>query len=221
MCCYSLPSRTLSSKHISSYFFQLPIFIFERRSKMNTLSESSTQDHNRKTNIILIITGLIAIALAFIIGTTDNPPGILLLLFGLFTLVFAFLRTTGKTQKLGSTLRLLYWAPRTLGIVFAVLISLFALDVFSESRGFWATSLALLLHLIPTFVLIGLLVLSWRREWIAGILFTALGVLYIFFAWNRFPLATCLLIAGPLVLTGLLFLLNWRYRKEIRAGSQT
>src|SRR3972149_926886 len=114
--------------------------------------------------------------------------------------------------------RLLYWTPRVLCMLFAAFISIFAADVFGEGRGFWQTALALLMHLIPTFLIVAILVVSWRREWIGGILFIALGVLYIVWAWNRpFGIwSTFLMIAGPPVLTGALFLLNWRYRAELR-----
>ncbi len=117
--------------------------------------------------------------------------------------------------------RLLYWTPRVLCILFAAFISIFAADVFGEGRGFWQTALALLMHLIPTFVIVAVLIVSWRREWIGGILFIVLGVLYVIWAWNK-PFAkwdVFLMIGGPPVLTGVLFLLNWRYRAELRAGS--
>lgn len=117
------------------------------------------------------------------------------------------------------TRRLLYWTPRVLTILFAIFISLFALDVFSEGKGFWETALALLMHLIPTAIIIGVLVLSWRREWIGAILYVALAILYVVWAWGRFPLGTYLFIAGPLVLTGALFMVNWLLRAQIRGDS--
>ncbi|MGQ0603506.1 MAG: DUF7670 domain-containing protein [Anaerolineales bacterium] len=52
--------------------------------------------------------------------------------------------------------KLLFWIPRILTILFAGFVSLFALDVFVEGYGFWETLLALLMHLIPT----GLILLS-------------------------------------------------------------
>lgn len=116
---------------------------------------------------------------------------------------------------------LLYWAPRVLCILFAGFISIFAADVFSESRGFWPTTLALLMHLIPTLLIVAVLVVSWHREWIGGTLFIALGALYVVWAWGR-PFARWYvfqLIAGPPILTGALFLLNWLHRAELREGS--
>lgn len=187
---------------------------------MNTLSESPQQDSSRKMTFLLLAIGSVSIVIAFIIGISDNPPGILLLLIGFFTLLLAFLRRLGESRKLRPAQQLLYWAPRTLCIVFAAFISLLALDVFGEAKGFGETSIALLIHLIPTFVIIGVLVVSWRREWIGGILFIVLGLLYVVWAWGKFPLSTYLIIAGPLVVTGILFLLNWRYRSDLRTSSQ-
>jgi hypothetical protein len=105
--------------------------------------------------------------------------------------------------------------------VFALFISLFALDVFGEGRGFWETVLALVMHLIPTFLILILLVISWRREWIAGVIFPVFGIFYIVEAWNK-PFgtwSTFLLVAGPPVAVGILFLLNWRYRGILRPGT--
>jgi len=112
------------------------------------------------------------------------------------------------------TSRFLIWTPRILCLVFAGFISMFALDVFQESHGFWNTVLALLIHLIPTGILLIILAASWRWEWIAGILFPALGAFYIFAFWGRFHWPVYLVIAGPLFLVGALFWLSWNIRRQ-------
>ena len=71
--------------------------------------------------------------------------------------------------------QLLFWTPRILCFLFAAFISTFAADVFGEGYGFWKTILALLIHLIPTWIVLVILAISWRWEWVGGILFTALG----------------------------------------------
>jgi len=113
---------------------------------------------------------------------------------------------------------LLYWTPRVLGILFAAFISVFALDVFQKGAPVGAVALALLVHLLPTFLVVSVIALSWRREWLGGALFIALGVLYLLWARNRpfFGWEVALSIAAPLVLVGALFLLNWRYRAQLR-----
>lgn len=117
-----------------------------------------------------------------------------------------------NTMILESTRRpsvYLIWMARLLTLVFAVFISIFALDVFEEKLGFLQTVLALLLHLVPTFFILLVLWLSWNRGWIGSIVFTILGILYIWWAWGRFELITYLLISGPLFLVSILFLLGW------------
>jgi energy-coupling factor transporter transmembrane protein EcfT len=122
-----------------------------------------------------------------------------------------------KEQTMNKAIkRVVYWTPRILCILFAVFISLFALDVFEGGRGFWETSVALLLHLVPTIIIVAVLVVSWRREWIGGILFTALGIFYVAWAWGRFHRVYAI-ISGPLLLIGILFLLSWRHRAVLHA----
>jgi hypothetical protein len=113
--------------------------------------------------------------------------------------------------------QLLYWTPRILGLLFAAFISMFALDVFDEHRGFWDTAVALAMHLIPTAILLVVLILSWRWEWIGGVVFLGLGALYLVKFWGRFHWSAYAMIAGPLFLLGILFLLNWSRRSELRA----
>ena len=117
----------------------------------------------------------------------------------------------------GRVKRLLFWTPRILSLLFAVFVSLFALDVFGEGYGLWTAILAFLIHLIPTGVILAVLAISWRWEWVGGILFIALGVAYIVTTWERFRWPAYLAISGPLLVIGLLFLVNWRYRGELRA----
>ena len=113
--------------------------------------------------------------------------------------------------------RLLLWTPRILGLLFAAFISLFALDVFEENHGFWQTTLALMMHLIPTAILLAIVAISWRWEWVGGVLFPALGAFYLINFWGRFPLSVYLVITGPLFFLGILFLMNWRHRATLHA----
>jgi len=112
--------------------------------------------------------------------------------------------------------RVLYWTPRVLCLLFAMFLSVFALDVFNQGLGFWQTIGALLLHLVPNFIVLGVLAISWRREWVGAVLFIALAVFYVVWAWRSLPLVAYLPIAGALLLIGVLFLLNWIYRDQLR-----
>lgn len=113
--------------------------------------------------------------------------------------------------------KLLYWVPRILTILFALFISIFALDVFGEHLTFWRTMLALTMHLIPTFMILILLALAWKWEWIGGAGYFALACLYLYMFWGRFPVSVYFVIAGPAFLIGILFFANWVWRKELHA----
>jgi hypothetical protein len=120
--------------------------------------------------------------------------------------------------------RALFWTPRALSIVFIAFLSLFAMDVFGEHLGLWRTVLALTMHLIPSFVLIAVLVLAWRWEWIGAALYAAAGLMYVMWVVSMsrpvppaMRLIWILMIAGPAFVIAGLFLANWLKRGDLRA----
>lgn len=107
-------------------------------------------------------------------------------------------------------LKYLYYLPRTLAIIYIIFISLFALDVFSEYK-FPEVLLALFMHLIPTFILIAITILAWKKELIGGITFILLGIFFTFFFNTYNNPISFLIITLPLILIGILFLFNFKY----------
>lgn len=115
--------------------------------------------------------------------------------------------------------RFVYWTPRILSILFIAFLALFSLDVFDGNYGFWGTLLALFMHNIPVFVLIILLVISWKYEIVGGISFILAGLLYLalLFLRNHFEwymLSWGMIIAGPAFFIGILFLIGWSRKKK-------
>lgn len=108
-----------------------------------------------------------------------------------------------------------FWTPRLLTILFSIFISVFTLDAFSEGEGFTKTLIAFLIHFIPTAIIVTILVLSWKREWIGGVVFLLLGIAYAIVAVSH-P-SWILAISGPLFIISILFLIGWFRRKEIRS----
>ncbi len=176
---------------------------------------------HRKLSYLFLAIGVLLLVLAFLIGVSDNPPGIIALMLGGFSVILGIFYFFVKASGRKPAHELLYWAPRALCIMFALFTSIFALDVFEGDRGFLETGLALIMHLIPTFLIVILLVISWRREWIGGYLFIVLAAAYVLMSWGQ-PFArwwVLILMAGPPVLTGVLFLINWYKRGVLRGGS--
>ncbi|HVO97368.1 MAG TPA: hypothetical protein VMT15_04845 [Bryobacteraceae bacterium] len=113
----------------------------------------------------------------------------------------------------------LYWVPRGLCVAFGLFVSVFALDVFQEGLGFWRTLAALLIHLIPVFLLFAILAVAWRWEWVGAVAYAAMGLSHLVWAHGRhLDWRGQAFIAGPLFILAGMFLVNWLKRAEIRAA---
>jgi hypothetical protein len=112
--------------------------------------------------------------------------------------------------------RLLLWSPRVLGIFVCIFLSLFALDAFNESRSFSEALLAFAIHVAPAVLLLAVVAASWRWEWLGGVVFIGLAVAYVTIAGSR--LDWILVISGPLLIVGTLFLASWRFHEELHGS---
>ena len=108
---------------------------------------------------------------------------------------------------------LLFWAPRVLGLAFALFLATFALDAFGNGEPIPDAILYFVIHLLPSLLVVTLVAASWRREWIGAVSFAALGLVYAGTA-GRGHIDWALLISGPLLLVSMLFLWNWLARRE-------
>jgi len=113
--------------------------------------------------------------------------------------------------------KFIYWTPRVLSILLLIFLSLFSLDVFDLQLGFWQTIGALLIHNIPVFILLALLIVAWKHEIVGAVTFFLAGLLYIFlllmsdFKWYKISWA--LIISGPAFFIAVLFFINWKRKK--------
>lgn len=122
-----------------------------------------------------------------------------------------------------ASLKIVHWTPRVLCILAILFVSLFALDSFGPQLTVWQQIGGFLIHLIPSFILIGLLIVAWKYELVGGIIFAAIGfgtAPWIFLknyhmndsAWMSIGIiaAVCL----PFVLIGGLFILSHFLKKK-------
>lgn len=109
------------------------------------------------------------------------------------------------------------WAARILAILYALFISIFALDVFQEGYSASETVLALVIHLIPTAVVLVCLAVAWKTARAGGLIFLLLGVVFGAFFGREAEWINVLIISGPLILVGALFL-TCGYLKEPSGG---
>jgi len=126
--------------------------------------------------------------------------------------------------------KILYWTARILCILAILFISLFALDSVSSERTFWQNTAALLMSLIPSFVLLAVLIIAWKWEKTGGIILTIIGLALSIFVFvlnykrNHFSVAislkNALILAIPFVLAGILFILSHYRKKKEHSGVQ-
>ena len=123
--------------------------------------------------------------------------------------------------------KFLYWAPRVLCLLAIAFISLFALDSFDPSLPLWKQIVGFLIHLMPSFVLLAMLVLAWKKEMIGGLLFVAVGLAFTpwIFMHNYnmnnslwMSLGIIALITLPFVVVGALFIADHRWRLHHPGG---
>ena len=118
--------------------------------------------------------------------------------------------------------KFVYWTPRILSILMVGFIALFSFDVFGNGYSFWETVLALLMHNIPTLVLLAVVIIAWKHELVGAIGFVLLGLAYVaFILTNAFKgqfewymIAWFLQISGPLFFIAILYFVNWKRRKR-------
>lgn len=110
---------------------------------------------------------------------------------------------------------LLLWTPRVAGVLVAGFLGLFALDAF-EGRSFLAALPAFAIHLIPSFLVLAAVAMAWKFEWLGAVAFLGLAVAYA--VRVRWRLDWMVVISGPLVVVGALFLIAWLRHRELHAA---
>ena len=117
--------------------------------------------------------------------------------------------------------------PRILGILAILFVSMFALDSFSPERAFWQNSVAFIIHLIPSFVLLALLIFAWKYEKTGGIIMLVFSLGFSIFVYDinfkrtnsvATGLFDALILGVPFILAGILFMING-YRKKKRRSA--
>jgi hypothetical protein len=110
--------------------------------------------------------------------------------------------------------KILYWIPRIFTILAILFMGMFSLDVFGGNEPVTKKLLGFLIHNIPVLILIGVLIIAWKREIIGGVLFIvafiAASIYFRSFTGNPGSLVVIL----PFLITGILFILHHvLYRK--------
>jgi hypothetical protein len=104
-------------------------------------------------------------------------------------------------------------AATSLGVLYAVALLIFAADVFNHEQNIAQTFYDLLLHLLPTAVILLIVFVAYNRPLIGAIIYLVLGLMYIITGWARMHWSAHVLIAGPLLLLSALYITAWKSNK--------
>ena len=113
----------------------------------------------------------------------------------------------------------LHWAPRILGILGIMFISLFSLDVFQPGMPVFQMLQGFAIHLIPSILLLIFLSIAWKFEFAGGIIFILVSFVPFLFLNNLFW--TNAMLSVPFLLTGILFILSsWHFHQKSGKSTQ-
>ena len=125
---------------------------------------------------------------------------------------------------------ILHWIPRGLCLLSILFISIFSLDVFEEHTSLGKQLIALSIHLIPSYILIGILLLAWKWELAGGILLCAIGAIFtpIIF-WKNYTMNQSILtslsinalITLPFIISGVFFIYSNLHKKKLKKSIYT
>lgn len=113
--------------------------------------------------------------------------------------------------------RFIHWTPRILCILAILFVSMFAADAFEPGLTLWQQIGGFLIHLIPSFVLILILVIAWKWELIGGTVIAIIGLILtpVIFITNYrmnhsigMSIGIISMITVPFILVGVLFIIS-------------
>jgi hypothetical protein len=125
--------------------------------------------------------------------------------------------------------KIIHWLPRIIIILAILFVSLFAADAFAPELTIWEQLGAFVIHLIPSFILLGILRIAWKWEYVGGIIFIIIGLglsPFIFLhnykmnnsIWMSLGIIAALTI--PFAVAGILFVISHFLKKKISSTNK-
>ncbi len=103
---------------------------------------------------------------------------------------------------------LIVWISRLSLIIYSLMITLFAFDVFDSNDPLLYQIGGFFMHILPSLLLLLILILTWKRPLPAGILFLLAGIVFTYIFHTYMNFVTFIIISLPLFLIGILYILS-------------
>lgn len=142
---------------------------------------------------------------------------LVLLYFSIGVLVTAALQRNNRGEISPRLAKIIFWTPRIAGIVIAVFVSLFALDVFDMEGSIWEKIGGFIIHALPAIIMGIVVALAWKRDWLGFVVFLIAAIFFLRFLLGNSEgwLGMILLFSGPMAAIAALFWANWKWKDEL------
>jgi hypothetical protein len=121
----------------------------------------------------------------------------------------------------------IFWPPRLLSVLFIILLAWLSTGNLSVKMGWEQFLTNMFLYNIPTLIYMAILLISWEIEIVGGLAYLLTGAGYSYYAGSLagtkpwFPeIPWNLSIIIPLLLIGILFVINWFWKRKIKADER-
>lgn len=113
-----------------------------------------------------------------------------------------------------------YWMPRILASLFTLFIMMFSFDVFDGTSSLTDQLIGFVMHNLPAFGIILIIVLSWKKDVIGMIGFALIAIgLFMMVIGSNPPLGSAVnpavfFISGPALMISILYGFSWILHKK-------
>lgn len=101
-------------------------------------------------------------------------------------------------------------AATSIGVLYALALLVFALDVFNKEQSISQTFSDVFLHLIPTVVVFLFVFVGYKNPLIGAIICLVSALIYIISGWSNMHWTAHVVIAGPLLVLSILYIMDYK-----------
>jgi hypothetical protein len=98
----------------------------------------------------------------------------------------------------------------SIGVLYALTLLVFAVDVFNKEQSISQTVFDVCLHLVPTGVVLLFVLVGYKNPLIGAIICLVSALIYIISGWSNMHWTAHVVIAGPLLVLSILYIMGYK-----------
>lgn len=101
-------------------------------------------------------------------------------------------------------------AATSIGVLYALTLLVFAVDVFNKEQSISQTFFDVCLHLVPTVVVLLFVFVGYKKPLIGAAFCLVSGLIYVITGWSNMHWTAHVLIAGPLLVLSMVYIIAYK-----------